>query len=35
MCEEEKYGVFLDNIIGYLELKNGDGFYETFRKKLC
>ncbi len=33
MCEKEKYGILLDNVIEYLEVKNADRFYENFRKK--
>jgi phage anti-repressor protein len=33
MCEKEKYGILLEDIVEYLEVKNNDRFYENFRKK--
>ena len=33
MCENTQYGIFIDNVIKYLEIKNADRFYENFKKK--
>ena len=33
MCEKTYYGIFIDNIIKYLEIKNVNRFYENFKKK--
>ena len=33
MCEKEQFGIYIENIIEYLEIKNDERFYENFRKK--
>jgi phage anti-repressor protein len=33
LCENEKFGIPLDDIIDYLDIQNVERFYENFRKK--
>ena len=33
MCENIQYGIFIDDVIKYLEIKNAERFYENFKKK--
>ena len=33
MCEKKKFGIFLDNVLEYLEIKQKIKFYEKFRNK--
>lgn len=33
MCENTQYGIFIDDVIKYLEIKNAERFYENFKKK--
>ena len=33
MCEKNTFGILIDNVIKYLDIKNNDRFYENFKKK--
>ena len=33
MCENDQFGILIEDVIKYLEIKNVERFYEKFKKK--